>query len=569
MSGRRGNTGSEGRRSNFKFNAMTNDEFRRRREETTVEIRKAKREDSLNKRRNMNLEEVADEEYVTEPMTPVASGIPASTPMAPYKGTKTSIAAELASRLPELSQALYSPEVETRFEATVAIRKAVATENNPPIDLVINAGLVPRLVEILSGKSYGTFPEDSTMRSRLEDLQLEAAWVLTNIASGKHEETMYVVECQAVPVFIAFLRHERWEIREQCIWALGNIAGDGIELRNYVLTQNIMSPLLENIEYCLSNDGTPATTLATAAWLLSNLCRGSEPPAWNEIAPALPTINRLLQVNDLDTLVDTCWALSYLTTETTYVEHVVNAGIVPFLVPRLAYRIEKVQVPALRAVGNIVTGDQTQTQAVIDAGALPLLRNLLSSATNSIIKETCWAISNITAGTPEQIQAVIDANIIPPLIRNLSTGSHKIKKEACWALCNATTCHMTHPEQTKYLVEQGIIPPLCNLFTETQESRIYLIALDGLNNILAVGQQIAELSPDTLNPYVNYVEECGALEAIFRLQDHPETDIYLKAKAIIDNYFGGEEYDLDVDEDGDEFSFNTKPQVPQGGFNFA
>ena len=75
-----------------------------------------------------------------------------------------------------------------------------------------------------------------------------------------------------------------------------------------------------------------------------------------------------------------------------------------------------VQTPALRSVGNIVTGDDLQTQVVIASGALPALLSLLSSPKDGIRKEACWTISNITAGNSTQIQAVIDANIIAPLI---------------------------------------------------------------------------------------------------------------------------------------------------------
>ena len=62
-------------------------------------------------------------------------------------------------------------------------------------------------------------------------------------------------------------------------------------------------------------------------------------------------------------------------------------------------------MPALRTVGNIVTGDDMQTQIVINCGALPCLLNLLTTShKKSIKKEACWTISNITAGTKEQIQ---------------------------------------------------------------------------------------------------------------------------------------------------------------------
>ena len=73
-------------------------------------------------------------------------------------------------------------------------------------------------------------------------------------------------------------------------------------------------------------------------------------------------------------------------------------------------------VPALRTVGNIVTGDDMQTQVIISCGALTCLLHLLKTAQKkSIKKEACWTISNITAGTKEQIQAVIDAGALAAL----------------------------------------------------------------------------------------------------------------------------------------------------------
>lgn len=61
---------------------------------------------------------------------------------------------------------------------------------------------------------------------------------------------------------------------------------------------------------------------------------------------------------------------------------------------------------ALRAVGNIVTGDDVQTQIVLNCQALPCLLHLLSSAKESVRKEACWTISNITAGNRMQIQVI-------------------------------------------------------------------------------------------------------------------------------------------------------------------
>lgn len=62
---------------------------------------------------------------------------------------------------------------------------------------------------------------------------------------------------------------------------------------------------------------------------------------------------------------------------------------------------------ALRAVGNIVTGDDLQTQVVLDCSVLPCLLSLLGSPKETIRKEACWTISNITAGNKNQIQVRI------------------------------------------------------------------------------------------------------------------------------------------------------------------
>lgn len=105
---------------------------------------------------------------------------------------------------------------------------------------------------------------------------------------------------------------------------------------------------------------------------------------------------------------------------------------------------------ALRAVGNIVTGDDVQTQVIINCGALPCILHVLGSSKELVRKEACWTVSNIAAGNREQIQAVIDAHIFPVLIHILGTSEFKTKKEAAWAVTNATSGGT--PEQIKYLV---------------------------------------------------------------------------------------------------------------------
>jgi importin subunit alpha-6/7 len=100
----------------------------------------------------------------------------------------------------------------------------------------------------------------------------------------------------------------------------------------------------------------------------------------------------------LQVLMDACWALSYLSDgQDERLDPVLAAGAVPLLVALLQHSSDQVIVPALRTVGNIVSGDTVHTQAVLDAGALPLLEQLLHSNKKGIKKEATWAFSNIAA----------------------------------------------------------------------------------------------------------------------------------------------------------------------------
>lgn len=79
--------------------------------------------------------------------------------------------------------------------------------------------------------------------------------------------------------------------------------------------------------------------------------------------------------------------------------------MIPSLVAMLGSNITTV-VPALRTLGNIVSGNDAQTQAVVAANVLPALVPLLSHSKKNIRKEACWMLSNIAAGSEEQMNEV-------------------------------------------------------------------------------------------------------------------------------------------------------------------
>ena len=84
----------------------------------------------------------------------------------------------------------------------------MSSDRNPPIDALINSGILPVLVKCLEANDNPS-------------LQFEAAWALTNIASGTSQQTQAVVEANAVPLFLNLLKSPQQNVCEQAVWALG------------------------------------------------------------------------------------------------------------------------------------------------------------------------------------------------------------------------------------------------------------------------------------------------------------------------------------------------------------
>jgi importin subunit alpha-6/7 len=172
------------------------------REQTTLQIRKQKKDEQIRRKRSQA--QMMEENY---DVTPVSACFPSR------KASDNDI--------PDLATIVMKPvySLADKVEATRRLRRLLVKERNPPLEQVIASGVLPYFVRNLTHTSSHT-------------LVFETVWALTNIASHRTRE---IVAAGCVAPLVPLLGNADPNVREQAMWCLGNIAGEGAVDRDAVL----------------------------------------------------------------------------------------------------------------------------------------------------------------------------------------------------------------------------------------------------------------------------------------------------------------------------------------------
>ena len=241
---------------------------------------------------------------------------------------------------PEIIHLINEGTKDQQLLGITRLRKLLSVEHNPPIQEVIDANLVPKLIEYLD------------INNKNQSIQFEATWALTNIVSGNSEQTRFVVKAGAVQKLIKLIMSSSDDITEQSIWALGNIAGDCSELRDLVIDSGIIEPLIS----VLKRENCKDSIRKNGIWTLSNLCRNKNPLVdLEKVKSLLPIFSNEIEQNkktENEMLIDSCWAISYLTDgPNERIQEIIKSLDLGNFVELLRHSSSSVVVPVLR-IGN-------------------------------------------------------------------------------------------------------------------------------------------------------------------------------------------------------------------------
>jgi len=494
----------------------------------------------------------------------------------PTAGGAPQIKVDVALVPKYVANVMKTDSLQSQLTGAKSIRILLSQQNKPPIERVCETGVVPKIVNFLINPDH-SLPRSSTLsvdqKLRVE-LQHEAAWIITNLASHTHESTRLVVQHGAIEKLVSMMRGAQHnpQLMDLAVWALGNIAGE-----NQAMTQRLVETgFLDDLLKALSNvrDGE---YLGNAAWTLSNIVRQSPKLNQEQHMRMISVLKQVLRrSNTPDAITNCLWSFSYLSVQDQICNLMAKNGVIEDVIQILSQEIQKYQrtlarkrseqqqapknivteaqqamdykvyKPCLRFLGNVLSGEDTMTQIVLDAGYLDVIEPFVNHFSTAQRKEAIWSLSNILAGSHQQIEAVLSRDgLVRSLIQATSSGTQAIQQEATWCLGNATVDAIS--TQIKRLADFGAIESLCKLLNPVYElhDKHVQIIVEALDAFLKI------YGTDGYNPYADRVEENQGIDYLEDRQadNKISEETYNCIIELMKKYWGGDEIEVGVAEE--------------------
>lgn len=511
----------------FMFGNRGAKEQRKRREEEQFQLRKQRTEELLNRKRCSNLKE---------------SGCGVD--------------------INSIKQNLMSNDLNLIYLGSTNCRKLTSCVEEIPFKSVINSDVVPRLIEV----SYKAYYSDTDDANLIDSIRYEVAWIFLNLASGDSEYTKYIVNLDVIKSLVLMMDDENPEIVDHAVWALGNISGDGEELRDCVLRHGTFNILINLITKVFSSQENWELK-RNLVWFLKNLNTGNDPsPPFENMVKTLEIMQELAFIDDKSIVSDSFLCISNMSFgNTKIINHITQSNLLKrcyILLESVMSEINKEDgsncdlvlskigihacFPMIRFLGNYIYDDEELIDKIIKEKFLDFLPGIFISLNdkkiNKVRNDICWLLSAISCGSDRQVEFLITSGLYKLLFYAISSCQLPIKSEAIPAIKNILKYCEKSPEYIPGLLENKLISALQSFSDAFKNSPHELcMMLDGLHYALK-GGDIFRRKYGT-NPVYSDILDAKFEYDIEDLQDSKSNDVGLKASSIVLKYFNGVEVD--------------------------
>eukprot|EP01147_Barroeca_monosierra_P010570 gene10570-2693_t len=357
-----------------------------------------------------------------------------------------------------------------------------------------------------------------------ENCKLVACEAITNLAASHAAENAKLAVL--VPVLVDIIHtNTAPNLLQQALWALGNIASNGLELRDAVIASpNACEVILSSLKHDDLN-------VATQAWFaLSHIVRGQ-----NALTPMKLTseLKNSMQSSCPQLVGQAAWALTYIsarhhdTIPVIFDRDVMNnmLGVIESSVQTMSLNeAEDIVVPLMRSLGN---ASAHGVFPLYNPSILDLFAQLLDLPSKVITLETIWCIGNLTGGSDDFSNGIFEHKILWQL-RNLLEETTELQREASFAVLNMAT---TSPKCLEPLINNTFHTGMFALL-KTPDYDCIMNCL-GFIDVLMVEFGVAGR---------DYVPE-HVMDLLEGLQYHEGESIRALATSIIKQHFNWDEED--------------------------
>lgn len=511
------------------------DDLRRKRDDGNVQLRKIKRSEHIAKKRALSGKVAQSSGDTSEyfSFTPEFIPAPLSTLFPLLLDPDQLSDSDRLDKVLDLLITSTDPTI--MMSATKAVKQALSTDSNSPINYIGMSAAPERLISLLASEN--------------QELVIDALWAVTNLCAGSSNLVGKMMNNGLLGALVRLISSENEDIFEQTVWALSNIAGDSVSMRDLVVNTGVGDYIRDKL---MVTSRLHVGIIAKMVWLLSNMCRGQPLPSESFVNSLFPVISIGIGMDMEEIQADICWICSYITdNHRANINEILNMRLVPRLLELMLSPNAKVQVPALRTVGNISAGDAGQTQELIVNGVLDKLSVVLTSRRKSTKKEALWCLSNIAAGNSEQRMELMRNPCLALAVQAVADPDLELKKEALWTLYNLSGSK--DYSIVSYLLSKGLLKVLIEEMGLKDVGILHLV-LGTVENLLRPSH-----CEDKASEAEMMFEALGGVALLEKMQLHENKAIYDKVVRLMDEFYGL----MSVEDEPSQHS------VPQGGFAFT
>lgn len=405
---------------------------------------------------------------------------------------------------PEVTLAcLKNPDPEAFLQGANSFAKIInETHELSYIDLCIN--------ELLN---FSNFPD------------VHRGFISTSLLASLSNSSYSGLLTKWISLIVSLILTSEVKVQENLFWILGNIALDSDQNREYILTEDFLL-----ICQRLVLDSSSELVFKKICWCVSHCCKGKFFEGQGKVIPFLCLA---LRKNAVDIFPEVLWALAHVSH--MKVELVQEKEIVDAVVKFAKIDVVMFQQPALRVIGNLISGNESQINLLVSSGVTKSLTYCLESRSKIIRQESMWALSNLC--TTKHLSSLISKGILKRIIDLSITDTEDVQTEAVWSLFNSV--FTSDPVQIQSLVDLGLLSALCYLLN-LSSNRCKMLLLKSIEKVLKSGQDLP------VNPYVSILESNGGLDTIEHLLQSKNEKIVSKCEKLLKDFFDSQQQDIEL-----------------------